>query len=962
MKAGDVSFQRLFQRADEFCGLDRPTPLPQADTSAFDAPEDEEGGGHIKMGDPELGKLRSATRVVSVRKSGARGKPMVMQRRMGMDTDSVRGVIPDLSWDAEISKLMRPQDPGEDSDDPEAGAGAKGGARVSWEEEEAPEGYASLVQDVDAVSILRPQQPVTFEVAPFHCFYPDEDAGEEDPLDALFLNRQHEPIYEDMLCAQLRPQAAAEEVHGPVRVHTPFNLGAGAQTNLEAEEVVEDNSVPRSRSEREKRNKLEKAQRIKGVGIGIDTASSIERAANFRPTDNLPQYRSRATRSLIAALNHANIATAHENSKPDLYGCELFCFHRPMLFMVKEGRRPRWSIQLRAEGKKKKAVESDKQNLSLARSSAQFVMLEYVEELPPVSLNQGMASAMLNYYRAPGDKEEGGSRDREETKRAIDHVLASTTRSRLPRHVLLLLQLRNVKHTYEHDVNLPKLPEGETKVLGPEDDSPFLGTIEESEIQQSFTNNLFRAPIFKHVPAPTDFLLVRSWRASDKEEWSMTFVLREIPCIFVAGQLEPQRIVPRPVPKLTQVQETFLLLKAVTRLANSDWTFRDLNNCLLNYSKDETWAPHKAYMRQKIRTIVKLVAAEGEGGMWRLRNFKKELQDQDVAAEYERRFSPEELSRAFTPEDVCLQESCAAMEMRLYRQNITDVDLSKVEMWLQHTHEVKLRQTARLAEVRKIRTRDAALAASLEQLVSILQKKIRRLDGRLSVARYVFDRLKQAPWNTTEAYVRSYLERDGMGRMELQGRADPSGRGEGFSFVRVIKQARLGSEPKKKAVSGLYKTDKDLRKLTKKDAVKLLVAFGIRESEALALRRWDRVHMIREMSTKLEKTGHAKDLHKYARGGTTVETTAETSESFLKTANLIWKRQKQALSRTTPFSDAPASRGLASIPENAPATAALTEDDVTAATEEKSSGDGAEGERGEKGMDVEGEGETEKGE
>ena len=42
-----------------------------------------------------------------------------------------------------------------------------------------------------------------------------------------------------------------------------------------------------------------------------------------------------------------------------------------------------------------------------------------------------------------------------------------------------------------------------------------------------------------------------------------------------------------------------------------------------------------------------------------------------------------------------------------------------------------------------------------------------------------------APWNTTEAFVKSHLERDGNGRMELQGIGDPSGRGEGYSFVRI---------------------------------------------------------------------------------------------------------------------------------------------------------------------------------
>lgn len=47
------------------------------------------------------------------------------------------------------------------------------------------------------------------------------------------------------------------------------------------------------------------------------------------------------------------------------------------------------------------------------------------------------------------------------------------------------------------------------------------------------------------------------------------------------------------------------------------------------------------------------------------------------------------------------------------------------------------------------------------------------------------NRLVYSPWNTTEAFVKSHLERDGNGRMELQGIGDPSGRGEAYSFVRI---------------------------------------------------------------------------------------------------------------------------------------------------------------------------------
>ena len=55
-------------------------------------------------------------------------------------------------------------------------------------------------------------------------------------------------------------------------------------------------------------------------------------------------------------------------------------------------------------------------------------------------------------------------------------------------------------------------------------------------------------------------------------------------------------------------------------------------------------------------------------------------------------------------------------------------------------------------------------------------------------------------------------------------------------------------------------TASDQRKFTKKDAVKLLVAFGMREAEAVALKRWERIRIIEDYSNKAKETGLAKDL------------------------------------------------------------------------------------------------------
>lgn len=55
------------------------------------------------------------------------------------------------------------------------------------------------------------------------------------------------------------------------------------------------------------------------------------------------------------------------------------------------------------------------------------------------------------------------------------------------------------------------------------------------------------------------------------------------------------------------------------------------------------------------------------------------------------------------------------------------------------------------------------------------------------------DEIKVAPWNTTRAYIQAMK---GKCLLQLTGPADPTGCGEGFSYVRV---------PNKPTVSTFYK-------------------------------------------------------------------------------------------------------------------------------------------------------------
>ena len=138
--------------------------------------------------------------------------------------------------------------------------------------------------------------------------------------------------------------------------------------------------------------------------------------------------------------------------------------------------------------------------------------------------------------------------------------------------------------------------------------------------------------------------------------------------------------------------------------------------------------------------------------------------------------------------------------------------------------------------------------------------------------------------------------------MEINGQGnflgDPSGKGEGFAYVRSVRYDISSS--KKTTQEKLVSTDKDLRKLTRGDLHKLLHGFGVTESEFKDLKRWDMVDLVRMHSTKAERSGISTALHKYARGGVIQATDrlAGKKESFREVADRIWRKQKDALSST----------------------------------------------------------------
>lgn len=158
------------------------------------------------------------------------------------------------------------------------------------------------------------------------------------------------------------------------------------------------------------------------------------------------------------------------------------------------------------------------------------------------------------------------------------------------------------------------------------------------------------------------------------------------------------------------------------------------------------------------------------------------------------------------------------------------------------------------------------------------------------------DEVRTAPWNTTRAFISAMK---GKCLLDLTGVADPTGCGEGFSYVKVPNKPQPKEEgnsqtPVKRTVTG---TDADLRRLNLKDAKQLLRKFGVQESEIKKLSRWEVIDVVRTMSTAQAKTGQdGTGWSKFARGNRF--SVAEHQERYKEECQRIFDLQNKVLTST----------------------------------------------------------------
>lgn len=152
------------------------------------------------------------------------------------------------------------------------------------------------------------------------------------------------------------------------------------------------------------------------------------------------------------------------------------------------------------------------------------------------------------------------------------------------------------------------------------------------------------------------------------------------------------------------------------------------------------------------------------------------------------------------------------------------------------------------------------------------------------------DEIKVAPWHTTRAYIQAVR---GKCLLQLTGPADPTGSGEGFSYIRIPNKPTQNKEEQeqqpKRTVTG---TDADLRRLSLHNAKNLLRQYGVPEDEIAKLTRWEVIDVVRTLSTEKAKAGE-EGMNKFSRGNRF--SIAEHQERYKEECQRIFDLQNRVL-------------------------------------------------------------------
>ncbi|KPM45905.1 hypothetical protein AK830_g718 [Neonectria ditissima] len=322
------------------------------------------------------------------------------------------------------------------------------------------------------------------------------------------------------------------------------------------------------------------------------------------------------------------------------------------------------------------------------------VLFEYCEQRPRVISNFGMGNRLINYYRR--------------------------------------------KDTNE-DEQLPKQDLGEYRMLLPEDRSPFslFGTVDAGETVPTLHNEMYRAPVFKHTPRNSDFLVVRSSTGEYGSKW----FLHKIDHLHVVGQQFPSVEVPGPHSrKVTNASKNRMKMLAFRMIRHSV-----TDNCQLSDITKHIAESTDTQNRQKLKEFLQYDRESGEKGMWRLKpgevlpdesSVRSMIKPEEVSLLDAMQLGIKELEDAgYDPRNANIDDDVQVQEVDAEEEDVED-DGSRIA---KGTKKAPEKQEETLAD-------------------------------------------KMAPWKTTKAFIDACAQK---AMLQLHGEGDPTGHGLGFSFIRT---------------------------------------------------------------------------------------------------------------------------------------------------------------------------------
>ncbi|GLC76689.1 hypothetical protein PLESTF_001818500 [Pleodorina starrii] len=362
---------------------------------------------------------------------------------------------------------------------------------------------------------------------------------------------------------------------------------------------------------------------------------------------------------------------------------------------------------------------------------------------------------------------------------------------------------------------------GTVQPLGPEN-TPFYTVLPPGHTVLCVDTHMFKAPAAPHDPRPSDFLVVRSNNG--------VVHLRELTGTLSVGQQHPHEKVPEPWDsewiKNYNSQRIFVVVaRALQRARNRNLPYIPRDEIRARIEK-ECRVPPQGEGR---RSGGGGAAAAGANGALRRCLITPEYELPEGVVHHRGEWGEAKLREMVRPDVVCAYEAMRAGELRLKG------------LGLQHLQ--ALTQVARLEPER--------WQAAIRQLAELNPKSgpaLRLIDWAVNTA----------PWVTTEAYA-SATRGDTRGStwLRVEGPFDPTGRGYGLCFQadwqRVTRPDMKDKPPQEGSITG---TEADLRKLGHEEAGRMLMQWGVKKDVVDSMtNRWRRIDLVRKLATQAAMEG-----------------------------------------------------------------------------------------------------------